>query len=113
VPTEYAIQLQLLGGVWILQTLPAVILGLYTRWLHRWALLVGWITGMTLGTLMARALAFKASVYPLAVGGWIVPGYTALWALLANLGVAVAASAVLNAAGVARGEDATAREDYG
>ena len=36
VPQKYAIQLQLLGGVWILQTLPAIVLGLYTRWLHRW-----------------------------------------------------------------------------
>ena len=27
VPTQYAIQLQLLGGIWIIQTLPAVMLG--------------------------------------------------------------------------------------
>jgi SSS family solute:Na+ symporter len=33
-PQTYAIQLQLLGGIWIIQTLPAVLLGLYTRWLH-------------------------------------------------------------------------------
>jgi solute:Na+ symporter, SSS family len=38
---EYALNLQLLGGIWILQTLPSVILGLYTRWFHRWALLTG------------------------------------------------------------------------
>jgi Na+/proline symporter len=36
-----ALNLQLLGGIWILQTLPSVILGLYTRWFHRWALLTG------------------------------------------------------------------------
>jgi hypothetical protein len=36
---QYAINLQLLGGVWILQTLPAIVIGLYTRWFHRWALL--------------------------------------------------------------------------
>ncbi|MBV8911013.1 MAG: sodium:solute symporter, partial [Gammaproteobacteria bacterium] len=29
VPTQYAIQLQLLGGVWIIQTMPAVMLGAY------------------------------------------------------------------------------------
>jgi solute:Na+ symporter, SSS family len=34
-PTQYAIDLQLLGGVWMLQTLPAVIIALYTRWFHR------------------------------------------------------------------------------
>ena len=44
-PTKYAIELQLLGGVWILQTLPAIVIGLYTRWLHRWALVAGWAVG--------------------------------------------------------------------
>ena len=39
VPTQYAIQLQLLGGIWIIQTLPAVMLGVYTRWFNDWALL--------------------------------------------------------------------------
>src|SRR5439155_21285448 len=45
VPTEYAIQLQLLGGIWIIQTAPAVILGAYTRWFNDWALLIGWAVG--------------------------------------------------------------------
>ena len=31
----------LLGGVWISQTIPAVILGLYTRWFNPWALIAG------------------------------------------------------------------------
>jgi SSS family solute:Na+ symporter len=113
VPQKYAIQLQLLGGVWILQTFPAVVVGLYTRWLHRWGLLAGWATGMVLGTWMAHELAFRGSVYPLTVRGLTVPGYAALWALMANVVVAAAVSAVLNGAGVAPGEDATQREDYG
>ncbi len=37
VPLQFAIYLQLLGGVWIIQTLPSVILGLYTRMLNGWA----------------------------------------------------------------------------
>ena len=45
VPTQYAIQLQLLGGIWIIQTLPAVMLGVYTRWFNAWALLLGWAAG--------------------------------------------------------------------
>jgi SSS family solute:Na+ symporter len=110
--TDYAIALQLLGGVWILQTLPAIVVGLYTRWLHRWALLAGWAVGMAVGTWMAWKLSFKP-VFPLHLGSRIVPGYAALWALLANLGVAGVASAALNALGVSRGEDATARDDYG
>jgi SSS family solute:Na+ symporter len=112
-PQEYAIQLQLLGGVWILQTFPAIVLGLYTRWLHRWALLAGWATGMATGTWMAHSLAFKANVYAIKLGGASVPGYTALWSLIANLAVAVVLTAVFNAAGVARGQDATKSEDYG
>ena len=50
---QYAINLQLLGGVWILQTLPAIVIGLYTRWFHRWALLIGWAVGMGYGTWLA------------------------------------------------------------
>jgi SSS family solute:Na+ symporter len=112
-PQKYAIQLQLLGGVWILQTFPAIVVGLYTRWLHRWGLLAGWAAGMALGTWMAAALEFKGTVYPLHLGGLTVPGYAALWALIANLAVAVAASAVLNALGVEKGEDRTVEADYG
>ena len=51
-PLQYALRLQLLGGVWIIQTLPAVILGLYTRLFHGWALLIGWVCGFGLGTWM-------------------------------------------------------------
>jgi SSS family solute:Na+ symporter len=112
-PRKYAIQLQLLGGVWILQTLPAIGLGLYTRWLHRWALLAGWATGMATGTWMGYTLAFQGNVYVLKLGGAAIPGYAALWALIANLVVAVLGSAVLRAAGVPGGKDATAEEDYG
>jgi solute:Na+ symporter, SSS family len=110
---EYAIALQLLGGVWILQTFPAIVLGLYTRWLHRWALLAGWAAGMAVGTWMAWTLSFKGQVYPLHFGSHVVAGYTALWALGANLGVTVLASAALNALGAAPGKDATAASDYG
>src|SRR4029077_6177206 len=60
VPTQYAIQLQLLGGIWIIQTLPAVIIGLYTRWFNAWALLIGWAVGTVLGTTMAASVNFAA-----------------------------------------------------
>ncbi len=112
VPHKYAIQLQLLGGVWILQTLPSVVVGLYTRWLHRWGLLAGWAAGMVVGTWMVHELGFKGTVYPLHVGGTTVPGYSALWALLANFAAAVAVTLAMKAAGVAQGNDATKDEDY-
>ena len=111
-PQRYAIQLQLLGGVWILQTFPSIVFGLYTRWLHRWALLAGWAAGMVIGTWMGATLDFKATTYTVRIGTLTIPGYAALWAVIANLIVAVAASAVLNALGVARGDDQTRSEDY-
>jgi len=50
---QNAINFQLLGGIWILQTFPSIVFGLYTRWFHRWALLAGWAVGITYGTLKA------------------------------------------------------------
>ena len=53
VPTQFALDLQLLGGVWMVQIFPAMILGLYTRWFSGWALLVGWAVGMIVGTSLS------------------------------------------------------------
>src|SRR5262249_17489037 len=78
VPLQYAIQLQLLGGIWIIQTLPAVMMGLYTRWFNAGALLVGWAVGTFAGTYMAVAINFPAA-YPLATHRWALPGYPALY----------------------------------
>ena len=50
---QNAINFQLLGGIWILQTFPAIVFSLYTRWFHRWALLAGWAVGMVYGTVEA------------------------------------------------------------
>ena len=50
---QNAINFQLLGGIWILQTFPAIVFSLYTRWFHRWALLAGWAVGMVYGTIAA------------------------------------------------------------
>jgi SSS family solute:Na+ symporter len=93
-PTKYAIELQLLGGVWILQTLPAIVVGLYTRWLHRWALVAGWAVGMTIGTLMAQSQDF-APTYPLEIFGTKINAYTGVFALAANLVVTLTLTVVL------------------
>ena len=45
IPQAYAIQLQLLGGIWIIQLLPAILLGLYARSCNASALLIGWAAG--------------------------------------------------------------------
>jgi SSS family solute:Na+ symporter len=110
-PTQYAINLQLLCGVWIIQTFPAIVIGLYTRWLHRWALLIGWAVGMLLGTAMAVSVNF-GSTFPLQLFGASIPGYAALYALIANLVVSAVLTPVFNAMPVEAGRDETAELDY-
>jgi SSS family solute:Na+ symporter len=110
-PTKYAIELQLLGGVWILQTLPSIVIGLYTRWLHRWALVAGWAVGMTVGTLMAASQDF-APTYPLDLFGTTINAYTGVFALASNLAVTVVLTLVLRAAGVRDAGDDTRSADY-
>jgi SSS family solute:Na+ symporter len=110
VPLQYAIQLQLLGGIWIIQTLPAVMIGLYTRWFNSWALLVGWGVGTFAGTWMAVDQNFNAA-FPLAVGGWTFPGYTAVYTLALNLVIAIVLTPVFNARG-SKPVDQTAAADY-
>jgi SSS family solute:Na+ symporter len=110
-PKEYAINLQLLGGVWIIQTFPSVIFGLYTRWLDPKALLVGWAAGFGTGTLMAASLQFKSQIYALPIFGTTIPAYIAVWSFLLNIGTAVVLTMVFNASKRAR-EDETMPGDY-
>jgi len=111
-PTKYAIELQLLGGVWILQTLPAIVVGLYSRWLHRWALVAGWLVGMTVGTLMAQSQDF-APTYPLEILGTKINAYTGIFALAANLVVTLTLTVVLrHAAKVEDAADETRPQDF-
>ncbi len=103
-PATYAIEMQLLGGIWIGQLFPAVILGVYTRWFHPWALLAGWACGMASGTWMAWSLGLKSSVYPIPhIGGM----YAAVPALLLNLLIAVLATAILRPTRIAPARDRT------
>ncbi len=111
-PQTYAIVLQLLGGIWIIQTLPAVMLGLYTRWLHPAALILGWLTGTAAGTWMAATLSFKSATYVLHIAGLAVPCYAAISALALNLLVSVALSALFNLVSRGPRADATVAEDY-
>ena len=115
---HFAINLQLLGGVWILQTLPAIVIGLYTRWFHRWALLAGWAVGMAYGTWLAYGVPMVGDPGS-HFGGPLVnfPGtetkvYIALIAFLANLLVAVVLTVVLRAMKVDEGVDQTRPDDY-
>lgn len=111
-PAPYAIEMQLLGGLWIAQIFPAVVCGLFTRWLHPWALFAGWIAGMLSGTAMAISLQLKSSVYPLHFFGATYSMYAAVPALVLNLVVSFALSAVLHLMKVSSGRDLTDAAAY-
>ena len=110
VPAQYAIYMQLLGGILIIQTLPSVLLGVYTRWFNDWALLVGWAAGTFAGTWMFVAANLTPN-FPLAIGGFTFPGYTALYTVVLNLIVGIVVTPVFNAMG-SRHADATVAADY-
>jgi solute:Na+ symporter, SSS family len=110
VPAQYAIYMQLLGGILIIQTLPAVLLGVYTRWFNDWALLVGWAVGTIAGTWMFVAANLTPN-FPLAIGGHTFPGYTALYTVVLNLLVAIVLTPIFNAIGSGHA-DATVAADY-
>jgi solute:Na+ symporter, SSS family len=98
-PTTDVINFQLAGGVWILQTLPAVMFALFTRWLNRWAVLAGWAVGMAWGTYMLAHNHFKASSYDLGALGSHWTWYIGLYAVLANILVTFGGTALASALG--------------
>jgi len=125
---QFSIDLQLIGGVLILQTLPAVAIALYTRWFHRWGLIAGWVVGIGWGLIMlygvvnpATGRHFGSSSMPLtnlSIFGWhpfagsavtIYPGFVAL---IANLVVAAIVTVIARRMKVINGTDDTEPEDY-
>ena len=111
-PLTYAIQLQLLGGIWIIQTLPAIVLGLYTRVLDYRGLLAGWAVGIATGTWMAISLKLASSIFVIHVGGLAIPGYAAVWSLIVNLTVSVLVSVAVRMFGMKAAQDHTRPTDY-
>jgi SSS family solute:Na+ symporter len=112
-PLQFAIDLQLLGGLWMLQTFPTVVFGLFTRWFNANALLIGWASGMVLGTALSWSQGMKP-VFPLPGIGAV---YIGLIALVANIAIAalitlIVNGVIANARGAARVSDATTPADY-
>ena len=108
-PAPYAIEMQLLGGIWICQMFPSVVIGAFTRRLHPWALFLGWAAGMTAGTAMAASLSLRSSVYPVPYLGSM---YAAVPALIVNLTVSLLLTLCLRLAGVSPGSDHTEASAY-
>ncbi|HSF37332.1 MAG TPA: sodium:solute symporter [Nocardioides sp.] len=114
---QNAINFQLLGGIWMLQTFPVIVFSLFTRWFHRYGLLVGWAVGMVYGTVGAYNV--KNPVTGKAFGGSLdnIPGigemgYIALTAFVINVVIAAALTVALRAANVSNGSDETIAFDY-
>ncbi len=118
VKTTYAIQFQLLGGVWIVQTFPAIVAGLYTRWFHRWALVIGWAVAMVFGTIAAYrqptpgepGTHFGASTDTLPVINHTI--YIGLTGLVINLVISTVLTVVFRAIKLPGGPDETRPEHY-
>ena len=87
-PTQFALDLQLLGGLWILQTLPSLIFGLFTRWFTASALLAGWAVGLFGGTYLAWTDGLKP-LHTLAFADTTVTAYVGLIAFAVNVTAAV------------------------
>jgi SSS family solute:Na+ symporter len=87
IPTQFAINLQLLGGVWIVQTFPAIVFGLFGRWFRAPALLAGWAAGIASGTWIVFADGIKP-VHTLVLGLGSYTVYSGLLALALNILVA-------------------------
>ena len=127
---QFSIDLQLIGGIIILQTLPAVALGLYTSWFHRWGLIAGWVAGMAVGfwttyqiqqkvfnpdgTVTIAKEHFGGSGFPLSELGldttWSI--YAGILALGANLIVAAIGTLVFRAMKVTEGVDVTNPDEF-
>jgi solute:Na+ symporter, SSS family len=111
-----AINFQLLGGVLILQTFPAIVFGLYTRYFHRWALLLGWAAGIGYGAVLAWQQS-SPTQHHFAAQTALIPGtgtkaYIAVIALVLNLAVTVVANLVFKAVKAPAGADVTEPADY-
>jgi SSS family solute:Na+ symporter len=110
----FSINLQLLGGIWILQTFPAVVIGLYTRWFQRFALIIGWAAGMVYGTVQAYRTSgggqahFATSAAP--VFGHTT--YIAITALILNVAVSAVLTVLFRKIGLQDGYDETRPADY-
>ncbi|MFE6610025.1 monocarboxylate uptake permease MctP [Amycolatopsis sp. NPDC057786] len=126
---QFSIDLQLIGGVLILQTLPAVAISLYTRWFHRWGLIAGWVVGIGWGLVMLYNIPNPATgkahfggsalkLGDLSIFGWHplsgsqLQIYVGFVALIANLLIAVIFTVIARQLKVFNGTDDTEAEDY-
>jgi solute:Na+ symporter, SSS family len=93
-PVQYALDLQLLGGLWILQTFPALVFALFTRWFRAEGLLLGWAAGIGWGSWTAWSNGLKP-IATIAIGNASYAFYVGLGALILNVAVAAIATVII------------------
>jgi solute:Na+ symporter, SSS family len=93
-PVQFALDLQLLGGLWILQTFPALVFSLFTRWFRAEGLLAGWAVGILWGSWTAWSNGLKPLASLSLVGGTYT-FYVGLGALILNIAVAAIVTLVM------------------
>jgi len=113
-PHTFSINLQLLGGVWILQLFVMLVGGLFTRWFHRWALLIAWAAGMVFGTVAAYKVSSPteshwANSSDIVFGHSVYIGFTAL---VINVVLSVVLTLVFKAVRAPEGADETLPHQY-
>jgi SSS family solute:Na+ symporter len=119
---QFSIDLQLIGGVLILQTLPTLVLGLWKTAVHRWALLAGWAAGLASGLYMLYITPnpatgkehFGGAQFALSKLGLDteLTVYTGILAVGLNLLIVIVGSFVLRRLGAPDGHDVIAPEDF-
>ena len=97
-PTQYAIDLQLIGGIWILQIFPAVVFGLYRGRMQPPAYFAGWLAGMVTGTWLVLANGLKP-VVALHLFNGSCSLFIGMIALVLNAAISLGFSALLNLLG--------------
>jgi SSS family solute:Na+ symporter len=127
-PVQFSADFQSIGGVIVLQTLPAVFFGLLTGWFHRGALIAGMLAGLGYGMYMfymtpqyssdLKSIVrphFGGSLWPIAKWGFTgskIQIYIGFAALVLNLVIVVVGTAILRLLRVPAGIDHTRPEDY-
>ena len=96
VPATYAISLQLLGGIIIVQILPAVLFGLYVKSLRKEPLILGLLVGISSGIFMVEAANNFGAPTSALLQSMFGPLYIAVIALGLNLLISFGGSTILN-----------------
>jgi SSS family solute:Na+ symporter len=124
---QFSVEFQLIGGVLVLQTIPAFCFGLWIGWFHRWALIAGLLGGLFTGVALMYQIPqlspngrtvlkahFGGSSWPLAHLGLHTSAtvYVGVLALLVNVAIVVLGTPILHAFDLPAGADATRSDDY-